>query len=145
MNRTLIAILWLGGLPLAGPAAAATTFDRALQAEQELRIYEARDLFRQALDERPQTPGMAEHTAWFLFLNGFHDEECRDLLRRAAPNGQEPAAMERAARHVERHLGLREPADDAGARGAGGVSSREGRAGGRGRRRTARRGPGRCR
>ena len=112
MNRTLIAILWLGGLPLAGPAAAATTFDRALQAEQELRIYEARDLFRQALDERPQTPGMAEHTAWFLFLNGFHDEECRDLLRRAAPNGQEPAAMERAARHVERHLGLREPADD---------------------------------
>jgi tetratricopeptide (TPR) repeat protein len=114
MTRMLFAILCVGLLPLAGaPTLAGTTFGRGEQAEKELRIYEARDLFRQALAENPNAPGAAEHTAWFLFLNGFHDEECRDLLRRAAPNSQEPAAMERAARHVERKLGLRGPADEA--------------------------------
>jgi tetratricopeptide (TPR) repeat protein len=114
MARTLNLILYLGVLPLAAMAAEpAETFRRGEQAEQNLRIYEARDLFRQAIQENPDAPGVAEHAAWFLFLNGFHDEECRDLLRRAAPNGQEPAAMERAARHVERELGLRGPADEA--------------------------------
>ena len=91
----------------------ATTYQLGEQAEKALRIYEARDLFRQALQERPDAPGVAEHTAWFLFLNGFHDEECRDLLRRAAATSGNPAAMERAARHVERELGLRSPADEA--------------------------------
>jgi tetratricopeptide (TPR) repeat protein len=61
--------------------------------------------------ETPDAPGVAEHTAWFLFLNGFHDEECLFLLRRAAPKAQQPTAMERAARHVERELGLRGVAD----------------------------------
>ncbi|MFY8221921.1 MAG: tetratricopeptide repeat protein [Pirellulales bacterium] len=115
MTRSLIAILWLGVLSFTfnGAAAeAAATFERGLQAESELRIDEARDLFRQALLETPDAPGVAEHTAWFLFLNGFHDEECRDLLRRAAPQSQEPAAMERAARFIERKLGQRGPADD---------------------------------
>jgi hypothetical protein len=56
---------------------------------------------------------VAEHTAWFLFLNGFHDEECRDLLRQAAPAGQQPEAMERAARFIERKLGQRGPPDEA--------------------------------
>jgi Flp pilus assembly protein TadD len=83
-----------------------------VQAEQELRIDEARDLFREALAEAPDTPGLAEHVAWFLFLNGFQNEECRDLLRKAAPQSQEPAAMERAARVIERKLGQRGPADD---------------------------------
>ncbi|MEI6036598.1 MAG: tetratricopeptide repeat protein [Planctomycetota bacterium] len=114
MTRSLIIILCLGGLILAGSLAeAATTFARGEQAEKELRIYEACDLFRQALQETPDAPGVAEHTAWFLFLNGFHDEECRDLLRRAAPNGQQPEAMERAARYIERKLDLRGPADEA--------------------------------
>ena len=114
MTRTLIAILCLGVPPLIGMAAEpATTFQRGEQAEQTLRLYEARDLFRQALRETPDAPGVAEHTAWFLFVNGFHDEECRDLLRRAAANSLEPAAMERAARHVERELGLRGLPDEA--------------------------------
>ncbi len=114
MTRSLIAILCLGVLPLAGMAEESpTTFQRGEQAEKDLRIYEARDLFRQALRENSDAPGVAEHAAWFLFLNGFHDEECRDLLRRAAPKAQESAAMERAARHVERALGLRGPADEA--------------------------------
>ena len=92
-------------------AEAAATFERGREAENELRIDEARDLFRQAMLETPDAPGVAEHTAWFLFLNGFQDEECRDLMRRAAPTAQEPAAMERAARFIERKLGQRGPAD----------------------------------
>jgi len=114
MMRSLIAILWLGMLSstfVDTAAEAAATFERGRQAENELRIDEARDLFRQALVETPDAPGVAEHTAWFLFLNGFHDEECRDLLRKAAPQAQEPAAMERAARFIERKLGQRGPPD----------------------------------
>ena len=114
MMRRLIAILWLGMLSFTfhdASAEAAATFERGRQAENELRIDEARDLFRQALQETPDAPGVAEHTAWFLFLNGFQDEECRDLLRRAAPTAQEPAAMERAARFIERKLGQRGPPD----------------------------------
>ena len=114
MTRSLIAILWLGMLSFTfvdASAEAAATFERGRQAENELRIDEARDLFRQALQETPDAPGVAEHTAWFLFLNGFQDEECRDLLRRAAPTAQEPAAMERAARFIERKLGQRGPPD----------------------------------
>jgi|GEM_PF-1675724 len=111
---SLIAILVFGLLPLTGVSAEpVTTFGRGEQAEKDLRIYEARDLFRQAMQENPDAPGVAEHTAWFLFLNGFHDEECRDLLRLAAPNGQQPEAMEQAARYIERKLGLRGPADEA--------------------------------
>ena len=113
MNRILIAILWLVMLLLTSAAVeAATPFERGLQAEQELRIDDARDLFRQALSETPDRPGLAEHVAWFLFLSGFQDEECRDLLRKAAPQAQEPAAMERAARFIERKLGQRGPADE---------------------------------
>jgi hypothetical protein len=76
MTRSLITIVWLAMLSFAfvGAAAeAAATFERGRQAENELRIDEARDLFRQALVETPDAPGVAEHTAWFLFLNGFHD------------------------------------------------------------------------
>ena len=112
MILRLITLVCVGMLSLIGAALeAATPFERGLQAESELRIDEARDLFRAALAENPDTPGLAEHTAWFLFLNGFQDEECRDLMRRAAPTAQEPAAMERAARFIERKLGQRGPAD----------------------------------
>jgi len=114
MTHRLFATLCLGMLTLIGASAEATTpFAQGLQAEEELRIYEARDLFRQALQETPDAPGAAEHVAWFLFLNGFQDEECRDLLRQAAPNAQQPEAMERAARFIERKLDQRGPADEA--------------------------------
>ena len=114
MTRSLIAIFWLGIMSFTfvdASAEAAATFERGREAENELRIDEARDLFRQAMLETPDAPGVAEHTAWFLFLNGFQDEECRDLMRRAAPTAQEPAAMERAARFIERKLGQRGPPD----------------------------------
>ena len=113
MIRSWSVLVCLVPLALAGRAVpAATTFERGLEAERELRLDEARDLFRQALRENPAAPGVAEHAAWFLFLNGFHDEECRDLLRQALPTAREPAAMERAARQIERELGQRGPADE---------------------------------
>lgn len=43
--------------------AAATPFEQGMQAESELRLFEARDLFREALREDPDAPGVAEHTA----------------------------------------------------------------------------------
>ena len=92
---------------------AGSEFEQGLGAEKKLRLYEARDYFRAAVKEGPDAPGVAEHTAWFLYLNGFHDEECVALLRLAGPKGQDSAAMERAARQVERELGLRGPADQA--------------------------------
>lgn len=113
MIRPWSVLVCLVPLSLAGRALpAATTFERGMEAERQLRLDEARDLFRQALRENPAAPGVAEHAAWFSFLNGFYDEECRDLLRQAIPTGQEPAAMERAARQVERMLGQRGPADE---------------------------------
>lgn len=108
-TRLIVAAVLAAG-SLAGRAAAGP-FERGLEAERDLRLHEARDLFREALRDGPAA-GMAEHTAWFLFLNGFHDAECRDLLRQAMPTAQEPAAMERAARQIERELGLRGPADE---------------------------------
>ncbi|MBL6829943.1 MAG: tetratricopeptide repeat protein [Pirellulales bacterium] len=103
-----IAARWGGLVSLVvAVSALAAPFEEGLEAEKQLRLYEARDLFRQAVRDDPDAAGVAEHIGWFLFLNGFHDDECRELLRRGMTTGQEPAAMERAARQVERELGLR--------------------------------------
>jgi len=91
----------------------AGNFENGLEAEKSLKLYEARDHFRKAVKENPDASGVAEHAAWFLFLNGFHDEECVALFRQAGSKGQDSAAMERAARQVERELGVRGPADEA--------------------------------
>ena len=109
MSRLLrIAARWSGLVSLVvAVSALAAPFEEGLEAEKQLRLYEARDLFRQAVRDDPDAAGVAEHIGWFLFLNGFHDDECRELLRRGMTTGQEPAAMERAARQVERELGLR--------------------------------------
>ena len=96
-----------------GTLRAGSDFEQGMQFEKEIEIYQARNSFRKALAADPAAPGVAEHTAWFLFLNGFHDEECLALLRQAAPKSQDPEAMERAARQVERELGIRGPADEA--------------------------------
>lgn len=86
---------------------AGSDFEQGLQLEKQIQIYQARASFQKALAADPSVPGVAEHTAWFLFLNGFHDEECLTLLRKAAPKSQDPQAMEMAAKQVERELGLR--------------------------------------
>ena len=81
MRHILLLMVWGGGmlpmiaLPLVVIAeAVAAPFEEGIQAEASLQLYEARDLFRQALQDAPDAPGVAEHMAWFLFLNGFHDE-----------------------------------------------------------------------
>lgn len=107
--KKLYFLMVLTGLSLAQ----AGEFEQGLEAEKNIKLYEARDLFRAAVKANPDTSGVAEHTAWFLFLNGFHDEECVGLLRKAGPSGQDSAAMERAARQVERELGFRGPPDQA--------------------------------
>ena len=64
---------------------AGSDFEQGLQLEKQIQIYQARASFQKALAADPSVPGVAEHTAWFLFLNGFHDEECLTLIRKAAP------------------------------------------------------------
>jgi len=100
--------IFLTAVPLVmGELWAGSDFENGLEAEKSLQLYEARDHFRAAVKESPDTPGVAEHMAWFLYLNGFHDEECVALFRLVGPKGQDPAVMEMAAKQVERELGLR--------------------------------------
>ena len=113
MNRLGLGAFLIAAHLAQGDLWAGSEFEQGLEAEKNLKLYEARDHFRAAVKESPDTPGVAEHTAWFLYLNGFHDEECVALFRLAGPKGQDPAAMERAARQVERELGIRGPADQA--------------------------------
>ena len=73
-----IAARWGGLVSLVvAVSALAAPFEEGLEAEKQLRLYEARDLFRQAVRDDPDAAGVAEHIGWFLFLNGFHDDECR--------------------------------------------------------------------
>ena len=113
MNLPALGTFLITALLVSGDLWAGSDFEKGLEAEKNLQLYEARDHFRAAVKESPDAPGVAEHTAWFLYLNGFHDKECLALLRQAAPKSQDPAAMERAARQVERELGIRGPADQA--------------------------------
>jgi hypothetical protein len=113
MNRLGLGAFLIVAHLAQGDLWAGSEFEQGLDAEKNLQLYEARDHFRAAVKEGPDTPGVAEHTAWFLYLNGFHDQECVALFRLAGPKGQDSAAMERAARQVERELGIRGPADQA--------------------------------
>ena len=65
MSRLLrIAARWSGLVSLVvAVSALAAPFEEGLEAEKQLRLYEARDHFRQALRDDPDADGVAEHTA----------------------------------------------------------------------------------
>lgn len=90
----------------------AKEYEEGLAAENQIEIFQAKAHFLKALENDPGVPGAEEHVAWFLFLNGFHDRNCLRLMQAAGPKGQFPDAMQRAARQVERELGLAGPATD---------------------------------
>lgn len=50
------------------------TFKQGLKLEQELKIFEARDTFREAIAMDPLTPGYLDHYGWFLHYHGFSEE-----------------------------------------------------------------------
>ena len=88
-------------------------YEEGLSEESRIEILQAKNHFLQAMAGDPGAPGASEHVAWFLFLDGFHDRDCLRLMQEAAPKGQFPEAMRRAARQVERELGLAGPATEA--------------------------------
>lgn len=49
-------------------------FKKGIELENSLRIFEARDIFREAIVLDPMNKGYMEHYAWFLHYNGFHEE-----------------------------------------------------------------------
>jgi len=79
---------------------------RGIRDEQKLDLFGARDCFREALKENPQQPGLVEHTAWFLYLNGFHDNECLGLLEKTRPVSTSPHAVDMAIIQLKQEMGL---------------------------------------
>lgn len=80
-----------------------------LRAEERLDIFGAREHFREALRAQPQLPGLREHTAWFLYLNGFHDRECLGLFEECLPTATDRHATANAISHVRQQIGLIPP------------------------------------
>ena len=79
---------------------------RGIRDERKLDLFGARDCFREALKENPQQPGLVEHTAWFLYLNGFHDNECLGLLEKTRSVSTSTHAVDMAIIQLKREMGL---------------------------------------
>ena len=79
---------------------------RGREAEGRLDLFGARDLYREALKFHPPQPGLHEYTAWFLFLNEFHDPFCLELFEAALPTASDKKATSTAITHLRQHLGL---------------------------------------
>ena len=60
---------------------ATALFEKGQQEEANLDLFGARKDFLAALKESPELPGLKEHTAWFLYLNGFHTPQCLGLFK----------------------------------------------------------------
>ena len=110
----LLCLVGTGSLQSSDKSALPTkAYEEGLAEENRIEIFQAKNHFLQAMAGDPGIAGANEHVAWFMFLNGFHDRDCLRLMQGAAPKGQFPEAMHRAARQVERELGLAGPATDA--------------------------------
>jgi len=85
--------------------------ERAELLVQEQRIEAARDEYRQALEESPGDASLRERYAWFLYSNGFHDQECLQLLRTSLSNGnpENPTGLFNALVEVGDELGVKTP------------------------------------
>ena len=97
----LIALLCSAATVSANPDAY-EVFEQGLELEQQLRIFEARDKFRDAIAMDPGSSGygnsgLMTHYAWFLHYNGFH-EEAASVFARLLPMAEDKE-------HVYRGLG----------------------------------------
>jgi len=75
-------------------------FKRGLSAEARLDLFGAREDFRKAIEIDPNLMGLLEHTAWFLYLNGFHNPECLRLFEECLPRSSDPNAVRQAIRKL---------------------------------------------
>lgn len=114
--RRLFRLIRIGALlAVVGPLCAVRAeeikdrYRSGLRAESRLDIFGAREHYREALRNQPGLPGLREHTAWFLYLNGFHDRECLRLLEECLPAATNRHATVNAISHVRQQIGLIPP------------------------------------
>jgi tetratricopeptide (TPR) repeat protein len=94
------------GTTLRGGSRTASLFRQGQQAEARLDLFGAREIYREALATNPSYPGLREHTAWFLFLNEFHDPECLTLFEASLPTASDKTATRQAISLLRQKLGL---------------------------------------
>lgn len=95
-----------GGHALALGERAEDLFDRGQKAEARLDLFGARADFRKAIEIDPSVPGLLEHTAWFLYLNGFHNQECLRVFEACLPKASSPDAVRMAISQLREEMGL---------------------------------------
>lgn len=84
-------------------------YHKGLEAERSLDLFVARNQFLKTLEMKPVEAGQREHIAWFLYLNGFHNHQCLELLKEVQPVASQPAATKRAIEDLSREMGLSPP------------------------------------
>lgn len=84
-------------------------FRQGLRAEARLDLFGARDHFRAAVLENPHNSGWKEHTAWFLYINGFQDRECLSLFEAVRTHAADRRAVNRAISHLKERIGKNPP------------------------------------
>ncbi len=102
LKLTLICMMSLRSVFAADP----DLMQRGIQDEQKLDLFGARECFEEALKENPQQLGLVEHTAWFLYLNGFHNNECLELLEKTRSHSSDPHAVGMAISQLKQEMGL---------------------------------------
>jgi len=86
-------ILFCGvGNAIALGESAEELFASGQEAEARLDLFGARADFRKAIEIDPSVLGLLEHTAWFLYLNGFHNQESLRALEACLPKASSPDA-----------------------------------------------------
>jgi hypothetical protein len=88
------------------PRANLSPYQKAQLAEVQQQILQARDDFRRALARNPEQKDLREHYAWFLYANGYHDQECLRLLEQTLPDAADPVRIFNAIVEVRAELGL---------------------------------------
>ena len=83
-------------------------FQMGQLAESRTELLDAREKYRNALQQNPEDESLREHYAWFLYSNGYHDKECLRLLEKTLQKGNtsDPASLFNAIVEVRDELGL---------------------------------------
>ena len=89
-----------------GDREALALFQRGQKEADQLDLFGARVDLSKALESAPSLPGLREYTAWFLFLNGFHDRQCLELFKSLLPAAADPASTNKAIVMLQEELGL---------------------------------------
>ncbi|MBL7031819.1 MAG: hypothetical protein ISR97_01405 [Nitrospira sp.] len=88
------------------------TFKQGLELEQELRIFEARDTFREAIAMDTSTHGYLDHYGWFLHIHGF-SEEAVAVFKKALPSAEDKASMTKGLEWNLKAIGQQKPSRSA--------------------------------